>query len=53
MSWKLPYESLHGRVPSSIGPYKYLYGQKNEMEQMVEAVIGKSTVQEVEDRIEH
>ena len=42
-----------GSDPSIIKPYKYPYGQKNEMEQMVGAVIGKYTLQAVADHIEH
>ena len=42
-----------GSAPSIIIPYKYTYGKNKEMEKMVEAVIGKSTIQAVENHIEH
>ena len=53
--WDLENESeLNvGCVPSIIRPYKYPYGQNNEMENIVKAVTGKSTVQALVDRIEH
>ena len=41
-----------GSIPSSIISYKYPYGQKNEMEQMVEATTGKYIVQAVENHVE-
>ena len=42
-----------GSGPSIIKTYKYPYGKKYEMDQIVKEVIGKSTVQVVADRIEH
>jgi len=35
---------LPGNVPPNIGPYRYLYGQKSEIEHMVQEILKDGTI---------